>query len=351
MGQSSANLMDRSKVCESTTTSPGLRRYLNFPAATPTHNRAEPMSVLRPFQMSNDNVTENSFLEPDQGHDPVSTITKTSSTTKLSSTITKKASNSDILDGIVELVNNDGNDDVLKATQANATITAIVSDDEDDNILKTKPAVGPIQSFLCESESSYDEADPLRMCSPTTRFVKRTLAKIALNGASSSMATSPDAAALRKAAPVGPPYKCYVCFRSFNSITSVRTHLQAHISKPHACGCCERCFATSGELVCHLRYSHTFEKPHKCLKCDYASFKLTTLKLHIRNKHTKKHNFKCTDCEYGAPYAARLKRHSLVHTSVKSVKSFKCDVCRARFPTSTFLKMHKLSHGKFIDPL
>ena len=53
-------------------------------------------------------------------------------------------------------------------------------------------------------------------------------------------------------------------------------------TKPHNCKFCKSAFTTSGELVRHVRYRHTFEKPHKCTECDYASVELSKLKRHIR---------------------------------------------------------------------
>lgn len=47
-------------------------------------------------------------------------------------------------------------------------------------------------------------------------------------------------------------------------------------TRPHKCQDCDMAFVTSGELVRHRRYKHTFEKPFKCSMCDYASVEVST---------------------------------------------------------------------------
>jgi len=68
-----------------------------------------------------------------------------------------------------------------------------------------------------------------------------------------------------------------ICLVKEEDLTSVR--------RPHKCKCCDSAFTTSGELIRHVRYKHTFEKPHKCPHCDYASVELSKMKRHIRT-HT-----------------------------------------------------------------
>ena len=115
------------------------------------------------------------------------------------------------------------------------------------------------------------------------------------------------------------PHKCSVCERGFKTLASLQNHVNTHTgkvyssqtdiwlhlihnhinysfmnicrnivsfstigTKPHHCKFCQAAFTTSGELVRHVRYRHTYEKPHKCTECDYASVELSKLKRHIR---------------------------------------------------------------------
>jgi uncharacterized Zn-finger protein len=80
-------------------------------------------------------------------------------------------------------------------------------------------------------------------------------------------------------------------------------------------------FTTSGELVRHIRYKHTFEKPHKCTECDYASVELSKLKRHIRS-HTGERPYQCPHCQYASPDTYKLKRHLRIHTGEKPYQSF-----------------------------
>ena len=130
-------------------------------------------------------------------------------------------------------------------------------------------------------------------------------------------------------------------------------------TKPHHCKFCQAAFTTSGELVRHVRYRHTFEKPHKCTECDYASVELSKLKRHIRYHflfcdccndiitciihwlhslaneicyilrcHTGERPYQCSHCTYASPDTFKLKRHMRIHTGEKP---YKCDICTARF--------------------
>lgn len=55
--------------------------------------------------------------------------------------------------------------------------------------------------------------------------------------------------------------------------------------KPHACGVCEKRFATVYHLKIH-KSVHTGEKPYKCKECERGFTQLGTLKIHIKKKHS-----------------------------------------------------------------
>ena len=105
-----------------------------------------------------------------------------------------------------------------------------------------------------------------------------------------------------------------------------------------ACYVCQECdasFTTSGELVRHVRYRHTYEKPHRCTECSYASVELSKLRRHIRS-HTGERPYACPHCPYASPDTYKLKRHLRVHTGEKP---YECDICNLRFTQSNSLKV------------
>jgi uncharacterized Zn-finger protein len=98
---------------------------------------------------------------------------------------------------------------------------------------------------------------------------------------------------------------------------------------------CDASFTTSGELVRHVRYRHTYEKPHRCTECDYASVELSKLRRHIRS-HTGERPYACPHCPYASPDTYKLKRHLRTHTGEKP---YECDICGLRFTQSNSLKV------------
>lgn len=150
--------------------------------------------------------------------------------------------------------------------------------------------------------------------------------------------------------------------------------------RPHKCKCCDSAFTTSGELIRHVRYKHTFEKPHKCPHCDYASVELSKMKRHIRTHTGARKNefyylkmffcfcillftlkqiylhtglnwamitfflisgekpYQCSQCDYASPDSYKLKRHIRTHTGEKP---YACDICPLKFTQSNSLKVIK----------
>lgn len=79
------------------------------------------------------------------------------------------------------------------------------------------------------------------------------------------------------------PYKCAVCDRKFNQLSSLNSHKKSHITyKPFECVHCSKCFALEEDLTLHLRRLHGENRNFKCNLCDREYEQLNHFKSHRR---------------------------------------------------------------------
>lgn len=75
------------------------------------------------------------------------------------------------------------------------------------------------------------------------------------------------------------------------------------------CPYCQKAFARSDHLVCHIR-THTRERPYVCHVCQKSFTQLPNLRLHVRI-HEGTKPFECAICDYSATQLIHLQRHMI----------------------------------------
>lgn len=79
------------------------------------------------------------------------------------------------------------------------------------------------------------------------------------------------------------PYKCAVCDKKFNQLSSLNSHKKSHITyKAFECVHCSKCFAIEEDLTLHLRRLHGEKRNFKCNMCDREYEQLNHYKSHRR---------------------------------------------------------------------
>ncbi|XP_022186171.2 zinc finger protein 43 isoform X2 [Nilaparvata lugens] len=145
-------------------------------------------------------------------------------------------------------------------------------------------------------------------------------------------------------------YKCDVCPKAFR----VLHHLNMHKERTHAkekkynCINCERVFASRGELMSHIRWSHMGpERPFECELCRKTFAYKNNLKIHMRI-HTNDKPYACKVCGRAFTQSSSLKMHMTVHSCNRNV--FKCGACDKSFPYASNLKLHVKSAHSSLNP-
>ncbi|XP_041670910.1 zinc finger protein Xfin-like [Cheilinus undulatus] len=116
---------------------------------------------------------------------------------------------------------------------------------------------------------------------------------------------------------------CGVCGIPFQSIESLKLHLQSY-TETSECGVCGRQCDGPKHLEMHMR-SHTGEKPYMCSVCERSFALKGTLMAHMR-VHTKKKPYSCDACGKAFSRNESLKMHMRVHT-----KECVCNMCGQSF--------------------
>uniref|UniRef100_A0A3P9JXP7 Zinc finger protein 710 n=1 Tax=Oryzias latipes TaxID=8090 RepID=A0A3P9JXP7_ORYLA len=173
------------------------------------------------------------------------------------------------------------------------------------------------------------------------------------------------------------PHKCTVCKKGFTQTSHLKRHMLQHTDiKPYSCRFCRRGFAYPSELRAH-EVKHERGRCHVCSQCGMEFPTYAHLKRH-QTSHQGPHTFQCTECNKSFAYRSQLQNHLLKHQSPRpytcsqcglefvqlhhlrqhslthkvptpdtfpGMKGHKCDVCSREFTLSANLKRHMLIHN------
>jgi uncharacterized Zn-finger protein len=106
-------------------------------------------------------------------------------------------------------------------------------------------------------------------------------------------------------------YCCNVCFKSFSSAGSLKTHMVNHGEKSFNCDLCSKSFLWASHLKQH-ELTHSGEKPHTCTLCNKSFAQYHYLKLH-KATHRDEKPHSCTLCNKSFALHNYLKHHMRVY--------------------------------------
>lgn len=133
-------------------------------------------------------------------------------------------------------------------------------------------------------------------------------------------------------------FECFDCKENFERLRNLRIHMQNHENdqKPFECTTCNMRFVHLNSWFRH-RSRHT-KNIHDCEYCDESFNTLTSLKHHIQEKHKDRLNaYKCDQCSEEFAVRFLLIWHKEWH---KKAKQLVCSTCNAIFFSERKLKAH-----------
>lgn len=133
-------------------------------------------------------------------------------------------------------------------------------------------------------------------------------------------------------------FECFDCKENFERLRNLRLHMQNHSNeqKPFECTTCNMRFVHLNSWFRH-RSRHT-KDIHDCEYCDESFNTLTSLKHHIQEKHKDRLNaYKCDQCSEEFALRFLLIWHKEWH---KKAKQLVCTTCDAVFFSERKLKAH-----------
>ena len=168
---------------------------------------------------------------------------------------------------------------------------------------------------------------------------------------------------------------CDLCFMSFNSQESLRSHrdvhqdgefkicmhcdfknknwysIKSHIDsqhpdhaeKQHFCEVCGKGFIFKGTLQVHKKKSHSKEKdaPERvCHECGFSTKSSSSYFGHMQAKHQPHRHQKCPHCDFHSYKLGNIHIHIDGKHAERYDKNFDCDHCTRRFVYQTSLKAH-----------
>uniref|UniRef100_A0A3Q2XYH6 Zinc finger protein 710 n=1 Tax=Hippocampus comes TaxID=109280 RepID=A0A3Q2XYH6_HIPCM len=147
------------------------------------------------------------------------------------------------------------------------------------------------------------------------------------------------------------PYSCRFCARGFAYPSELRTHEGKHDDgRCHVCGRCGAEFPARARLERHLA-GHRGPAAHRCGECHKAFAYRSQLQNHAM-KHRDVRPYVCSECGVEFVQVHHLRQHALTHKvrpppppPKTGTKEFKCEVCSREFTLSANLKRHMLIHA------
>jgi KRAB domain-containing zinc finger protein len=193
-------------------------------------------------------------------------------------------------------------------------------------------------------------------------------------------------------------FQCTECDRTFESLTSLCTHVRLHIirvpnylsqctetvqalhNSPHQCTVCDRRFVTKSDLAAHIannpeahecavcgrRIENAFylrvhqlvhrdrggqpvqkraREPRPCPICFRVMTSASSLHEHIRSVHSPTKKFVCHVCAKQCAQRSQLTRHMLTHGGERR---YECGKCGRRFLTHDLMNRHmRVVHARY----
>lgn len=139
-------------------------------------------------------------------------------------------------------------------------------------------------------------------------------------------------------------YKCFICERVFDLISSKDLHVKQEHGDAKVCKLCKKKKQTPIALENHLR-AHFFGYRFLCSSCGKSFRFKNLLENHLKVVHYKTVKFSCDLCQYESKFKINIERH--VKTVHQKIKKFKCDKCSDHeYSTQVGLNLHKYRlHG------
>uniref|UniRef100_I3J302 Zinc finger protein 710 n=1 Tax=Oreochromis niloticus TaxID=8128 RepID=I3J302_ORENI len=147
------------------------------------------------------------------------------------------------------------------------------------------------------------------------------------------------------------PYSCRFCRRGFAYPSELRAHEVKHErGRCHVCSQCGMEFPTYAHLKRH-QTSHQGPHTFQCTECNKSFAYRSQLQNHLL-KHQSPRPYTCSQCGLEFVQLHHLRQHSLTHKvsdcsscTHAGMKGHKCDVCSREFTLSANLKRHMLIHN------
>ena len=150
------------------------------------------------------------------------------------------------------------------------------------------------------------------------------------------------------------PYKCSLCFSSFNAEDSFTSHVRNDHRRKHAfqCSVCDKPFLNKIILESHIIANHKLSQSNPCSVCHAGFIVKSDLAKHVFENHTiineEKLEYQCPICyeDFRASSNQRLKpgmgKKQLLNLArskfkqhllrcLENNKSFKCEMCKDKF--------------------
>ncbi|XP_065365694.1 myoneurin-like [Calliphora vicina] len=104
------------------------------------------------------------------------------------------------------------------------------------------------------------------------------------------------------------PFKCHVCEKAFRLENQLKYHINEHMGYKNLK--CDLCIKSRSSFS--FSFTHSGEKPHMCKFCDRAYASSGDLVKHLRT-HVGEKTYFCDQCPEAFKYATDLKDHKLLH--------------------------------------
>lgn len=135
-------------------------------------------------------------------------------------------------------------------------------------------------------------------------------------------------------------YRCFICERVFDLISSKDLHVKQDHKDIKVCKICNKRKQTPIALESHLRY-HFFGYRFLCSCCGKSFRFKNLLENHLNVEHYNTVKFSCDLCQYDSKFKINLERHvKSVHMKLKNFKCSKCSDHVSEYSTQVGLNLH-----------